>query len=56
MDERAQEELDGVVPTPAEQIIEVGGEGDGLRSIADLQKVEGIGEKRFAAFQEAVLS
>lgn len=56
MDERTQEEREGAVPTLAEQIIELRGEGDGLRSIADLQEVEGIGEERLAAFQEAVLS
>ncbi len=49
------EELDGIGPTLAERIIELRDESGGFRSIDQLQEVEGIGEKRFAALKEAVV-
>jgi len=49
------EELDGIGPTLAERIIELRDESGGLRSIDQLQEVEGIGEKRLAALKEAVV-
>ena len=48
------DELDGIGPTLAERIIEFRDENGGFRSVAQLQEVEGIGEKRFAALKEAV--
>jgi len=48
------EELDGIGPTLAERIIEFRDENGGFRSVGQLQEVEGIGEKRFAALQDAV--
>ena len=41
-------------PTLAERIIEFRDEHGGFRSVGQLQEVEGIGEKRFAALEEAV--
>ena len=48
------DELDGIGPTLAERIIEFRDENGGFRSVGQLQEVEGIGEKRFAALREAV--
>ncbi|HZI92455.1 MAG TPA: helix-hairpin-helix domain-containing protein [Thermoleophilaceae bacterium] len=48
------DELDGIGPTLAERIIEFRDENGGFRSVGQLQEVEGIGEKRFAALKEAV--
>jgi len=48
------EELDGIGPTLAERIIEFRDENGGFRSVGQLQEVEGIGEKRYAALKEAV--
>ena len=48
------DELDGIGPTLAERIIEFRDENGGFRSVVQLQEVEGIGEKRFAALKEAV--
>ena len=48
------DELDGIGPTLAERIIEFRHENGGFRSVGQLQEVEGIGEKRFAALKEAV--
>ncbi len=49
------EELDGIGPTLAERIIEMRDASGGFRSVDQLQEVEGIGEKRFAALKEAVV-
>ncbi len=49
------DELDGIGPTLAERIIEFRDEIGGFRSVGQLQEVEGIGEKRFAALKEAVV-
>lgn len=46
--------LDGIGPTLAERIIEHRDENGGIRSVGELQEVEGIGEKRFAALKDAV--
>ena len=48
------EELDGIGPTLAEQIIEFRDQNGGFRSLDQLHQVEGIGEKRFEALKEAV--
>jgi competence protein ComEA len=49
------EELDGIGPTLAERIIEYRDTHGGLRSLAELQEVEGIGEKRFESLREALV-
>jgi len=48
------EELDGIGPTLAQRIIEFRDENGGIRSLGQLQEVEGIGEKRFESLSEAV--
>lgn len=48
------EQLDGIGPTLAERILAFRDEHGGFRSVDQLQEVEGIGEKRFAALKEAV--
>jgi competence protein ComEA len=48
------EEIDGIGPTLAERIVEYRETNGGFRSVADLQEVEGIGEKRFASLKEAL--
>ncbi|MBA3306671.1 MAG: helix-hairpin-helix domain-containing protein [Thermoleophilaceae bacterium] len=49
------EELDGIGPALAERILEFRDESGGFRSVGQLQEVEGIGEKRYAALKEAVV-
>ena len=48
------EELDGIGPTLAQRIIEFRDARGGFRSLGQLQEIDGIGEKRFAALREAV--
>jgi competence protein ComEA len=48
------EELDGIGPVLAEAIISYRDEHGGFRSVEQLREVDGIGEKRFAALEEAV--
>lgn len=48
------EELDGIGPVLAEAIISYRDEHGGFRTVAQLREVDGIGEKRFAALEEAV--
>jgi competence protein ComEA len=48
------DELDGIGPTLAQRIVEYRTKEGGFRSIAELQEVEGIGEKRFATLREAL--
>ena len=49
------EELDGIGPALAERILEFRDDSGGFRSVGQLQEVEGIGEKRYAALKEAVV-
>jgi competence protein ComEA len=46
--------VDGIGPTLAQRIIEYRDEHSGLRSLAELAEVEGIGEKRLATLREAL--
>jgi competence protein ComEA len=48
------DELDGIGPTLAKRIVEYREQHGGFRSIAELDEVEGIGEKRMEALSEAV--
>lgn len=48
------EELPGIGPMLAEAIIAERERGGGFRQVEDLQKVRGIGEKRFAELRELV--
>lgn len=48
------EELDGIGPALAERIVEYRTEHGGLRSVDDLDEVEGIGEKRLASLKEEI--
>lgn len=48
------EELDGIGPVLAGAILQYRDENGGFRSVDQLQEVDGIGEKRFAALEEAV--
>jgi competence protein ComEA len=48
------EELDGIGPTLAKRILEYRDANGGFRSLDDLKKVDGIGEKRFESLREAV--
>jgi len=48
------EELDGIGPTLAGAILEYRDSNGGFRSVEQLKEVDGIGEKRFAALEEAV--
>lgn len=46
--------IDGIGPTLAQRIIEYRDAHGGLRSLAELAEVEGIGEKRLATLREAL--
>ena len=46
--------IDGIGPTLAQRIIEYRDAHGGLRSLAELAQVEGIGEKRLATLREAL--
>ena len=46
--------VDGIGPTLAARIVEYRDQNGGFRSIDELREVEGIGEARFAALEEAV--
>ena len=46
--------LDGIGPTLAKRIVEYRDRHGGFRSVSDLDRVEGIGEKRMAALRKAV--
>jgi competence protein ComEA len=46
--------VDGIGPTLAQRIIEYRDSHGGLRSLAELAQVEGIGEKRLATLREAL--
>ena len=48
------DELDGIGPTLAKRIVEYREQHGGFRSVAELDEVEGIGEKRMEALREAV--
>lgn len=48
------EGLDGIGPVLAGAIIEYRDANGGFRSVEELQEVDGIGEKRFAALEQAV--
>jgi competence protein ComEA len=48
------DEVDGIGPTLAERIIEYRDAHGGFRSLEELSKVEGIGEKRLATLREAL--
>ncbi len=46
--------IDGIGPTLAQRIVEYRDAHGGLRSLAELAQVEGIGEKRLATLREAL--
>jgi competence protein ComEA len=46
--------VDGIGPTLAQRIIEYRDEHGGLRSLAELAQVDGIGEKRLATLRDAL--
>lgn len=46
--------IDGIGPTLAQRIIEYRDEHGGLRSLAELAQVDGIGEKRLATLRDAL--
>jgi competence protein ComEA len=46
--------IDGIGPTLAQRIIEYRDQHGGLRSLAELAQVDGIGEKRLATLREAL--
>lgn len=46
--------LDGIGPTLAKRIVEYRTEHGGFRSVSQLQEVDGIGAKRFAALRDAL--
>jgi competence protein ComEA len=48
------DEVDGIGPTLAERIVEHRAAHGGFGSLAELQEVEGIGEKRFQTLREAL--
>jgi competence protein ComEA len=48
------DEVDGIGPTLAERIVEYRDVHGGFRSLEDLGKVDGIGEKRLATLREAL--
>jgi competence protein ComEA len=48
------DEIDGIGPTLAERIVEHRAENGGLRSVNELQDVDGIGQKRFETLREAL--
>lgn len=48
-------ELDGIGPTLAERIVTLRAERGGFAAVADLADVEGIGEQRLAALEQALV-
>jgi competence protein ComEA len=48
------DEIDGIGPTLAERIVEYRTENGGFGSLNELQRVEGIGEKRLETLREAL--